>query len=121
MALTADPALTQLIKIGRRYVLSYRLRVSYITAVRHLVAEVPQPDGGVVAGGDAELFDWVSSQTPDPSPAVAVQQQVGRCVLLPDLDDLPVLRANQNLSLEVKKRSWCEEDATGGECSRRVT
>lgn len=73
-------------------------------AARHLVAQVPQPDGGVVAGGDAELFDWVGGQTPDPSAAVAVQQQVGRRILLPDLQDLPVLRSHQDLPL--RKRSW---------------
>lgn len=69
----------------------------------YLVGEVPQADGGVVAGGDAELFSRMSGQTPDSSPSVTVQQQVGGCVLLPDLDDLPVLRPHQDLTLRKRR------------------
>ena len=69
-----------------------------------LVSEVPQSDGGVVTGGDAEIFSRMSSQTPDSSPSVTVQQQVGRRVLLPDLDDLAILRPHQDLTLRTKRR-----------------
>lgn len=65
----------------------------------YLVSEVPESDGGVVAGGDAELFSRMSGQTPDPSPSVTVQQQVGRCILLTNLDDLSVLCPHQDLTL----------------------
>ena len=70
----------------------------------YLVLEVPQSDGGVLAGGDADLFGGMGRQTPDSPPSVAVQQQVARRVLLPDLDDLSVLRPHQDLTLRKRRR-----------------
>lgn len=81
-----------------------------------LVSEVPQSDGGVVAGGDAELFSRMSSQTPDPSPSMTVQQYVGRRILLPNLNDFPVFRPHQDLTLK-KKRA----DGISKEDRRRTT
>lgn len=87
----------------------------------YLISEIPESDGGVVAGGDAQLFSRMSSQTPDSSPSMAVQQQVGRRVLLPDLDDLPVLRPHQDLTLREeeammrRKETWRH----GGQRRRR--
>lgn len=76
----------------------------------HLVGEVPQADGGVVAGCDAEIFGRMSAQTPDSPPSVTVQQQVGRRVLLPDLDDLTVFRPHQDLTLRKTRGQGDEED-----------
>lgn len=71
----------------------------------YLVGEVPQPDSGVVTGCDAQLFGGMSGQTPDSSASVAVQQQVRGRVLLPDLNDLSVLRPHQDLTLRKMMRS----------------
>lgn len=76
----------------------------------HLVGEVPQADGGVVARRDAEIFGWMSAQTPDSPPSVTVQQQVGRRVLLPDLDDFAVFRPHQDLTLRKTRGRGDEED-----------
>lgn len=76
----------------------------------HLVGEVPQADGGVVARRDAEIFGRMSAQTPDSPPSVTVQQQVGRRVLLPDLDDLAVFRPHQDLTLRKTRGRGDEED-----------
>lgn len=78
-----------------------------------LVSEVPQSDGGVVAGGDAELFSRMSSQTPDSSPSMTVQQYVGRRILLPNLNDFPVFRPHQDLTLK-KKRTGLMWRTEGG-------
>lgn len=76
----------------------------------HLVGEVPKADGGVVARRDAEIFGWMSAQTPDSPPSVTVQQQVGRRVLLPDLDDFAVFRPHQDLTLRKTRGRGDEED-----------
>lgn len=76
----------------------------------HLVGEVPQADGGVVARRDAEIFGGMSAQTPDSPPSVTVQQQVGRRVLLPDLDDFAVFRPHQDLTLRKTRGRGDEED-----------
>ncbi|TNN54313.1 hypothetical protein EYF80_035463 [Liparis tanakae] len=75
---------------------------------------VRAPDGGVVTGGDAELFCGMGAQTPDAPPSVTVQQQVGRRVLLPDLEDLPVFRAHQDFTLRMRRRLADEEDLPRG-------
>lgn len=85
----------------------------------YLVGEVPHADGGVITGGDADLFSRMRSQTADSPPCVAVQQQVGCCILLPDFNDLPVLCPHQDLSLNRTRNdmevtmSWERRRTTG--------
>lgn len=79
---------------------------------RYLVSQVPDPDGAVVAGGDEDIFEGVSRQTPDSSLSVSVDHRVGRCVLLSDLDDLPVFGSHQDFTLD---------DEHGGELLNRTT
>lgn len=82
--------------------------------MKYLVGEVPKSDGGVVAGSDAQIFSGMSSQTPDSSPSVSVQQQVGRRILLPDLDDLPVLGPHQDLTLRRTEKIRLRKMSEGG-------
>lgn len=65
----------------------------------YLVGQVPYADGAVVASGDEQVFRGVGGQAPDLALHVTVDQDVGRSVLLPHLNDLTILCAYQYLTL----------------------
>lgn len=65
----------------------------------YLVGQVPYADGAVVASGDEQVFRGVGGQAPYLALHVTVDQDVGRSVLLPHLNDLTILCAYQYLTL----------------------
>lgn len=67
----------------------------------HLVGQVPYPNGAVIAGRDEDVFEGVSSQTPDPSLSVPIDHGVGGSVLLSNLNDFAVFGSHQDFSLKI--------------------
>lgn len=69
----------------------------------YLISQVPYSDGPVIAGGDEDVFERVTCQTPDPSLSVSVDHGVGGSVLFSNLYDLPILGSHQDFTLS---ESW---------------
>lgn len=67
----------------------------------YLVSQVPYSDGPIIAGGDEDVFERVSGQTPDSSLGVSVDHGVGGGVLLSNFDDLTVFGSHQDFTLTI--------------------
>ncbi len=79
-----------------------------LPTIPHLIGQVPDADGSIIAGGNEDVFGGVCGQTPDASLCVSVYHGVGGGVLLSNLDDLAILRSHQDLSLPSNKQtSYC--------------
>lgn len=82
----------------------YQVRsAAHHSSTPYLISQVPYSDGPVIAGGDEDVFERVTCQTPDPSLSVSVDHGVGGSVLFSNLYDLPILGSHQDFTLS---ESW---------------
>lgn len=88
-----------------------------------LLWDVPQPHGTVLCSRQKHVSGRMRAQTPDRPVHVSIHQDVARCILLPDLNDLRIPGSDKDFPLTEQRAHARQntESRPGKERCRFVT